>query len=276
VILYHCVTGRVPFAGTSLAQVLGQIMLAPPIPLREITADVPEAFEEVVLRAMAKDPAARYQDALAFGRALLPFASQRARVSYAGALGIDVGDTLIALEPPTGSRAAPAAGSGGTLSGMAHSVAKARSARTVPPWAAAVLVIVAILVTYRLVTTSRRQSLAQPEPLPVAPPNSAANAVPVPAPPSATAATSAVTPGAAAPSLEPTRSPAENHVVPPVPIPKPEPTPAQHVRGQVAEAKSSREARPRGAHKPLPSEPSQSHAPAPTAPSNDDVWGDRH
>ena len=44
VILYHCVTGKVPFGGTSLAHVIGQILHATPIPLRESIPDVPAGF----------------------------------------------------------------------------------------------------------------------------------------------------------------------------------------------------------------------------------------
>ena len=82
VILYHCVTGRVPFAGTSLAQVIGQILHAAPVPLRESIPEVPSSFEKVVLQVMAKDPAARHQDAHALAQALLPFASMRIQVTH--------------------------------------------------------------------------------------------------------------------------------------------------------------------------------------------------
>lgn len=82
VILYHALSGRVPFAGSSLAQVLSQILHAQPVPLQERVPDVPQAIERVVLRAIEKDPAARYQDAQSLGRALLPFASERIVLTY--------------------------------------------------------------------------------------------------------------------------------------------------------------------------------------------------
>jgi len=82
VILYHAVSGRVPFAGSSLAQVLSQILHAQPVPLHERVPGLPPAFERVVLRAMEKDPAARYQDARSLGEALLPFASERIALTY--------------------------------------------------------------------------------------------------------------------------------------------------------------------------------------------------
>jgi eukaryotic-like serine/threonine-protein kinase len=97
VILYHCVSGRVPFGGTSLAQVIGQILHAQPIPPRELGAEIPIAFENVVLRSMAKDPAQRQMDALTLAKELLPFASARIQMSYASFL------------QPTGAAFAPPA-----------------------------------------------------------------------------------------------------------------------------------------------------------------------
>ena len=82
VILYYCTVGRVPFGGSQLAQVIGQIMLAEPVPLRELCPDVPAGFEAIVLRCMAKDPAARFQDALSLASALLAYASPRAQLMY--------------------------------------------------------------------------------------------------------------------------------------------------------------------------------------------------
>jgi eukaryotic-like serine/threonine-protein kinase len=82
VILYHALTGRVPFAGGSLAQVIGQILHAAPLPLRESVPDIPPAFETIVLCLLEKDPTRRYQDAGSLARALLKFTSDRITLSY--------------------------------------------------------------------------------------------------------------------------------------------------------------------------------------------------
>jgi serine/threonine-protein kinase len=82
VILYHCVSGRVPFTGTSLAHVIGQILHAQPIPLRELSSEVPAQFEATVLRAMSKDPAARQADAFTIACELLSFSSPRTQLTY--------------------------------------------------------------------------------------------------------------------------------------------------------------------------------------------------
>ncbi|HJZ88697.1 MAG TPA: protein kinase [Polyangia bacterium] len=63
VILYRMLTGRLPFDGGSGMQVvLAQLYEQPPEP-RALAPDIPPEVEQVVLRAMAKDPAARYQSA---------------------------------------------------------------------------------------------------------------------------------------------------------------------------------------------------------------------
>ena len=63
VILYQLVTRRLPFDEASLmATVLDQIRTPPPPP-RRFNRDLPEPFEALILKAMAKDPLERFQTA---------------------------------------------------------------------------------------------------------------------------------------------------------------------------------------------------------------------
>src|SRR6266550_5184934 len=63
IILYEMLTGVSPFiADTPLAIALKQVSEAP-IPPRELVASIPEELERVVLRALAKNPSERPQDA---------------------------------------------------------------------------------------------------------------------------------------------------------------------------------------------------------------------
>ena len=63
VVLYEMVTGRPPFLGdTPVAVASKHVRDHPPAP-REINPAVPPTFEAVILKAMAKDPAFRYQTA---------------------------------------------------------------------------------------------------------------------------------------------------------------------------------------------------------------------
>jgi eukaryotic-like serine/threonine-protein kinase len=70
VILYEALTGRVPFQGDSaVAVALKQVSETPRRP-SAINPNVPPALDAVVMRALAKDPEARFKDADAFLKAL--------------------------------------------------------------------------------------------------------------------------------------------------------------------------------------------------------------
>jgi beta-lactam-binding protein with PASTA domain/predicted Ser/Thr protein kinase len=70
VILYECLTGRVPFEGESAVTVaLKQVSQMPQRP-SSLNPEVSPALDAVVMRALEKDPARRFQDADAFLAAL--------------------------------------------------------------------------------------------------------------------------------------------------------------------------------------------------------------
>jgi tRNA A-37 threonylcarbamoyl transferase component Bud32 len=63
VCLYECLAGRPPFEGDSPVVLATRHAYAAPPPLRELRPDLPAGYETVTARAMAKDPAGRYQTA---------------------------------------------------------------------------------------------------------------------------------------------------------------------------------------------------------------------
>lgn len=63
VCLYECLSGRPPFEGESPVVVATHHVYAAPPPLRGLRPEVPAAYETVIARAMAKDPADRFQAA---------------------------------------------------------------------------------------------------------------------------------------------------------------------------------------------------------------------
>jgi serine/threonine-protein kinase len=71
VILYELVTGRVPFPGRTVAEVRERTTQDPGPPS---CAGVPEAFEAIIRRCLAKDPAQRFQRVGDLVAALAPFA----------------------------------------------------------------------------------------------------------------------------------------------------------------------------------------------------------
>ncbi|HXU40151.1 MAG TPA: tetratricopeptide repeat protein [Blastocatellia bacterium] len=65
-ILYECLTGLRPFTGANLAQVLAHVLNLEPAPPSSVDSKIPCAADEVILKALAKSPEARYQTASAF------------------------------------------------------------------------------------------------------------------------------------------------------------------------------------------------------------------
>jgi hypothetical protein len=68
--LYEMIAGRPPFTGDEHIQVLYKHVHVAPEPLRSIVADIPPRVEEVISRAMAKDPNDRYASMTELGDAL--------------------------------------------------------------------------------------------------------------------------------------------------------------------------------------------------------------
>jgi eukaryotic-like serine/threonine-protein kinase len=63
IMLYEMVTGEVPFKAESFNDLLFQIVLEAPTPPERIVTDLDPAFAQIIAKAMAKDPADRYQSA---------------------------------------------------------------------------------------------------------------------------------------------------------------------------------------------------------------------
>ena len=63
VMLYEMLTGRKPFDGENPVAIAVKHMQETPIPPREIMPSIPESLEEIVLHAMERSPARRYQSA---------------------------------------------------------------------------------------------------------------------------------------------------------------------------------------------------------------------
>lgn len=70
VVLYELLAGRPPFRGESPVAVAYQHVSEAPLAPSEINETVPRSLDAVALRALAKDPFQRYQDAASFREAL--------------------------------------------------------------------------------------------------------------------------------------------------------------------------------------------------------------
>ncbi len=69
VVVYEWLSGTRPFEG-SLTEIVAQHLAVPPASLRESISTIPPAIEQVVLRALAKDPKERFASVQAFADAL--------------------------------------------------------------------------------------------------------------------------------------------------------------------------------------------------------------
>jgi serine/threonine protein kinase len=87
-ITYFLLTGCLPFVAKSQREMFTQLLTQPPIPLNKARPGLtfPPAVEEVVMRGLAKQPAARYPDVEQFAGALRTAVSTSAAVKSGGLL----------------------------------------------------------------------------------------------------------------------------------------------------------------------------------------------
>ncbi len=70
VVAFECLTGVLPFDGTSLIEIFTRIQAGRHLPVRELAPDLPAEFEEWFSMACALEPTARFRSATVAARAL--------------------------------------------------------------------------------------------------------------------------------------------------------------------------------------------------------------
>ncbi len=70
VMLYEMLTGKVPFTGDNPFLIMNDRLLNSPVPPRELDATVTPQLQEIIYRALERDPAKRYASAQEFARDL--------------------------------------------------------------------------------------------------------------------------------------------------------------------------------------------------------------
>jgi serine/threonine protein kinase len=73
-LLYFTLTGKPPFDGASVSEILIKLVLEAPEPPRSLQPAIPEGLEAICLKCLSKDPCKRYPSAAALAEALLPWA----------------------------------------------------------------------------------------------------------------------------------------------------------------------------------------------------------
>jgi WD40 repeat protein/predicted Ser/Thr protein kinase len=77
-ILYHLLTGRPPFQGEGLHEILEQVQTSEPVPPRKLNPSVPRDLQTICLKCLQKEPARRYATARALAEDLELFLAGKA------------------------------------------------------------------------------------------------------------------------------------------------------------------------------------------------------
>jgi serine/threonine-protein kinase len=232
IILYQTLCGRPPFTGSGTA-VASAVAADPVPPPRDRRAGIPDELEAIILKALEKDPAKRFQSARELADALAPFAPEK-----------PIGKVLASLPP-----ASPFVSAAPTPPRSVQPAADAlHDAQTVAPrevtaprrgsrrFVALLAAILAAIGTAALVTIAMGRIGSKPPP----------SAAPVQPAAMASTGTGDSEPSATAPPvLDPTPAPARSSAPPtrapaPVPPPAPTPTPAPGPAQPPATATTSR------------------------------------
>jgi len=165
VILYSMVTGHSPFTGNSATTVCFKVVNREPMPASSFDLELPRSLDSVITRAMAKDPAERFQRGSEFAAALRELRGEhdpRSTTSSPWNLPTYVGST--------GTRQAlksPAKGVAGIVQGqrlVRTAIAKARI-RNLIFAAAAVTALIIIAIPSRRAVTSQKANDTVPPPV---------------------------------------------------------------------------------------------------------------
>jgi serine/threonine-protein kinase len=100
VVMYEVLTGALPFTAPTSEELALLHLQADPIPPSEYVPDIPKALEEIILKVLSKEPAARYRTADQLGRVLLRFGTQRDITTPAMNLTPEAVTTYRQPEPP--------------------------------------------------------------------------------------------------------------------------------------------------------------------------------
>jgi serine/threonine-protein kinase len=96
-IAYYLIASTLPYAGKSPRELFSQLLTQPPIPLSKArpTLPIPAAVETVIMKALSKEPAARYESVSAFSKALTEAAEAAPTAPAAPEAAVEDGSGLL-------------------------------------------------------------------------------------------------------------------------------------------------------------------------------------
>ena len=86
-VLYECAVGRPPFEGETLLELLKAVALGKVEPPSALRPEISPPLEQVILRAIERDPGARFASLREMGRALWPLADGRTQTIWQPSFG---------------------------------------------------------------------------------------------------------------------------------------------------------------------------------------------
>ena len=106
-ILYQMLAGRRPFLADNYNALIAAILMQAPTPLRSLRQDIPDGLEEIVLKALSRNPEDRFDTALDLLAALENLPSEEGITAAAQAPENDgeLSDHPDPIQPPTKSKA---------------------------------------------------------------------------------------------------------------------------------------------------------------------------
>ncbi len=106
VVAYQMLSGAVPYKADSTLALLYKVVNEPLPPIRQVKPELPEAVEEVLQRALAKDPAVRYPNVTAFYEALREAFGELPEDAPSLVQNVRPEDVAVVATPPAGEQAA--------------------------------------------------------------------------------------------------------------------------------------------------------------------------
>ena len=143
VVLYEAVAGKAPFTGDSPVSIAYKHVKEAPLPPSQVKRSVPGALEAIIMKALAKDPADRYQTAEQMRSDLLRYASgQRPLAPVLASTGV----LAMSSAEPTLTQARTAANTTGLLPATAAEAAPARNTSRAGLYTAMALLLVLLAI----------------------------------------------------------------------------------------------------------------------------------
>ncbi|HNT54499.1 MAG TPA: protein kinase [Anaerolineaceae bacterium] len=148
-VLYEMLTGQLPFQSDDPVELARMHREVPPPHPRRLNPDIPPMLEQILLKVLAKEPAARYRTADQFGRVLQTFSAQSERLDNPVPAAIAPARPVAPLPQPTPLPVEAAVDA--PQSAPAAPVAQSEGAPTRIDWLAVFLGLLAVLAVGGLV-----------------------------------------------------------------------------------------------------------------------------